>query len=106
MLRERNGVVGVDVVPAIAFRVLKRSVGVGAIVGQVGIHFLHVGTVGGKAAPGVEIATLEARGDLVGQGLALADLDDAESAEVAVFGAEGAVDDADLADQLRAERLE
>ena len=59
-----------------------------------------------KAAAGVEIAALQPHRELIGQRFALADVDHAEAAEIAVFRAERAVDDGDVLNQLRAERLQ
>ncbi len=103
---QRAGVVGVDVVAAIAAGTLKRPVGVGAFVGDVGVDVLRVGAEGEEAAAGVEIAALQAHRELLGQGFALADVHHAQAAEIAILRAEGAVDDGDVLDQFRAERLQ
>ena len=65
-----------------------------------------VGTEGEESAAGIEIAALQAHRELIGQRFALADVDHAEAAEIAVLRAERAVDDGDVLDQFRAERLE
>src|SRR5262249_54070610 len=54
----------------------------------------------------VEIPALKADRELVRQGLALMNVDYAQTAEIAILGAERAVINRDFANQLRAEGLE
>jgi hypothetical protein len=98
-------IVAVYVVAAIAERALERAIGIGAFVSQIGVDVLRGRAPGEEPAAGVEVAALQTRGELIGQRFALADVDDAEAAEVAIFRAEGAVDDGDVLDEFGAERF-
>lgn len=100
------GVVGVDVVAAIAAWALEGAVGIGAFVSEVGVGLGDVGAYSEEGTAGVEIASLETGGELVGEGFELADVDDAEAAEVAVFRAERTVNHGNFLDEFGADGFE
>ena len=91
---------------AVAARAEEGSIGIRAFVSEIRIDSIGIRAEGEKGAPCVEIAALQARGELVRKRLALTDVNDTQAAEVPVFRAEGTVDDGDFLDQFGAERLE
>src|SRR5262249_19877071 len=101
-----GGVVGVEIVATVTSRILERAVGVRPLIGYVSIYALRIGAIREKSSSCIEVCDLEPQRELVRQRFTLADVDHAQSAEIPVLGAEGPVDDLDVLNQLRAERLE
>lgn len=103
---EAAGDIGGEVVAAVIERFQERPVAVGAFIGEEGVDVFPVRAKGEKTALGVEGAALEADGELVGEGFAEANVDDAEAREVAVLGAEGAIDETGFLDEFWGEGFE
>ena len=98
-------IVGIHIVAAIPAGILEGSIGVRALVRQVHVGALQLGTVDYKSAPRVAAATLQPHGVFV-QRFTLMNVHDTQTAEVAVLRAEGPARDRDGFDQLPTERFE
>src|SRR2546422_3485232 len=91
-----------EIVATVAPRIEKRPICVGAFIRNERVAVGETRAPGRESAPRVELAALEPQRKSIGQRLAQLDMDNSESAEVAVLRRKRAVDDRDFLDQLRA----
>ena len=87
-------------------RALERAVRARSLIGDECFATLQFRTERQECAKRTERTALDARGDFIRQRFAHPDVHHAESAEVAVFGAEGATDDIHFLNEFRAETFQ
>ena len=100
---KRLGVVPVHVVTPVSAGAYEWSIGVGTFVSKIRVDVLDVGAERQKTAAGIEVAALQPGRELVGERLALTNVNNAQSAEITIFRAEWAIDDGHILDQFGAE---
>src|SRR3954452_22498844 len=101
MLIQAPRVVACEIVAAVAKRVQERPIGLRSFIREEGLAFLQFWADGEKRSRGSKRASLNSCGKHIGERLPEAYVYDTKAAEIPVLGAERAVDEVDLLDQLR-----